>query len=435
MIPPHNIEAEQVVLGSMLISPEDVAVVINDLSAEAFYSPKHAIIFNACAELFNRADPVNLVTVAEHLLASGQIAQIGGPAFLSSLTDTIAFAGQTRHYCRIIRDKHRARRAIDMANRMLRRCYDNEPIDNITEDFGTEYFDLMEDRTRGAKPVSQIVKEVVAEIRSTVANGVDEGLMTGFADLDGRWNGLHPGELTVLAARPGMGKTCLAVNIGCQVAARGKHVLMFSLEMQDRSFVRRMISAYSRVSGDNIRKGLVTDGQLQQIEDAGLRIGSLPIMIDDASSLTINELMAMAKLNKIKHGLDLIIIDYLQLLSAKAENRTQEVSMISRRAKVMSKELDVPVILVSQLSRALESRTDKRPLLSDLRESGAIEQDADVVAFIYRDDYYNPSPDNPLAGRAEVITAKQRNGPTGKDTLWFRGELSKFETIDKRNME
>ena len=435
MIPPHSIEAEQVVLGSMLLNPDSAAIAINDLSTEAFYNPKHAIIFAACADLFSLSHPVDLVTVADLLASTGKIDQVGGAAFLSGLTDTIPFSGQTGHYCKIIRDKHRARRTIDMANKMLRRCYGNEPIDAITEDFGAEYFDLMQDRTRGAKPVSQIVKDVVREIKRTVAHGVDDGLMTGFADLDNRWNGLHAGELTVIAARPGMGKTCLAVNMGCQVAARGKHVLMFSMEMQDRSFVRRMISAYSRISGDSIRKGLVSDMQIEQIEEAGRKIGALPIMIDDASALTINELMARAKLSKMKHGLDLVIIDYLQLLSAKAENRTQEVSLISRRAKVMSKELDVPVILISQLSRALESRTDKRPLLSDLRESGAIEQDADVVAFIYRDDYYNPSPDNPLAGRAEVITAKQRNGPTGKDALWFRGELSKFETIDRRNME
>ena len=427
-VPPHSIDAEQSVLGAIMIRREVAAVALSELRAEEFYQPRHAAIYEAASALFLAGIEVDLVSVVDRLTQSGKLEMAGGVPYLSSLTDTIPTTLQAKNHIQIIRDRHKARRMIDISMEIVSRCYKGDSAKSIMEDFGSDFFALAADKTAGLRPVEEVVKESVCEIEGLVKHGKRKGAATGFYDIDQRWNGLSPAHLVILAARPSMGKTCLAVNMACNVAAKGGRVLIFSLEMRDVDLINRVISAYSGISGDSIRKGIVTDAQLATIGKASSRIAKLPIFIDHSSGLSINEIVARAKLQHMRGGVDLVVVDYLQLVRAKADNRTQEIGAVSRALKGLAKEIGAPVLALSQLNRSVESRPDKRPKLSDLRESGEIEQDADIVSFIYRDEYYHP--DSAFKGMAEVITAKQRNGPTGVDLLSFSGEFSTFGNVD-----
>ena len=432
-VPPHSIDAEQSVLGAIMIRREVAAVALSELRAEEFYQPRHAAIYEAASALFLAGIEVDLVSVVDRLTQSDKLEMAGGVPYLSSLTDTIPTTLQAKNHIQIIRDRHKARRMIGISVEIVSRCYKGDSIRDIMEDFGADFFALAADKTSGSRPVAEIVKESMGEIESVVKHGKRRGVATGFYDLDRRWNGLSPAQLAILAARPAMGKTCLAMNMACNVAAQGGKVLIFSLEMRDVDLINRVISAYSGISGDCIRKGNVTDSQLAIISKASSRVASLPIFIDHSSGLSVNEIAARAKLQHMRTGVDLVVVDYLQLVRAKADNRTQEIGAVSRTLKGLAKELSAPVLALSQLNRSVESRPDKRPKLSDLRESGEIEQDADIVSFIYRDKYYHP--DSTFKGMAEVITAKQRNGPTGVDLLSFDGEFSTFGNVELKREE
>lgn len=432
-IPPHSLEAEQSILGGIMVNREIAATVLSDLRADEFYQARHSAIYEAASSLFTEGVEVDLVTVADRLSSSGKIEAAGGAGYLASLTDMIPSVVQARQHISIVRDRAKARRMIDLSTSIIARCYQGDRASYIMEDFGAEFFALAADRAAGLRPVSEVAKEAIADITDLAVHGRRSGVETGFYDLNRRWNGLSPSELTILAARPAMGKTCLAVNMACSVAEKGGRVLIFSLEMRDVEIIKRIISAYTGINNDSIRKGNVTDVQLEAIGKAAARIGALPIFIDHSSGLSINEIVARAKLQHMKESVNMVVVDYLQLVRAKAENRTQEIGLVSRALKGLAKELDAPVLALSQLNRGLENRPDKRPKLSDLRESGEIEQDADVVAFIYRDEIYFK--DSTFKGLAEVITAKQRNGPTGTDILSFSGETLLFGNVDMHREE
>ena len=432
-IPPQSLEAEQSILGGIMVNREIAATVLSDLRADEFYQAKHVAIYEAAISLFVAGVEVDLVSVADRLTSSGKIDMAGGVGYLASLTDMIPSVMQARNHVGIVRDRAKARRMIDLSTSIISRCYRGDRASEVMEDFGAEFFALAADRTNGLRSVAEITKEAMADITDIAVNGRRRGVETGFYDLDRRWNGLSPSELTILAARPAMGKTCLAVNMACNVAEKGGRVLIFSLEMRDVEVIKRVLSAYTGINNDSIRKGNVTDWQLEKIGQAAARISSLPILIDHSSGLSINEIVARAKLQNMKEPVSMVVVDYLQLIRAKAENRTQEIGAVSRALKGLAKELCAPVLALSQLNRSLENRPDKRPKLSDLRESGEIEQDADVVAFIYRDEIYDKG--SRFKGQAEVITAKQRNGPTGVDVLSFGGETLLFGNIDLHREE
>lgn len=431
-LPPQAIEAEENILGTMMLgAQEEILQAISSLVVDDFYKPAHAEIFSAMCALFAAGESIDLVTVVNAVRAAGKIEMVGGVSYLSGLTETIPFPGLVNRYAPIIKEKATARKIISLSEKMMHRCYRDERVKDVTEDFGKDFFNIITDRTKGARHISAVVKDVKKEINDTHENGIQVGIPTGFIDLDNRWNGMQRGEMILMAGRPSMGKTALAMNIASNVAFSGYKVLVFSLEMKDKGLVQRMMSTLSAISSDGIRKGNLPDEHLARVMRAGDMAADLGMWIDETAGLSLSDLSARAKMQALKNGVDLIVVDYLQLMKAPGENRTQEVSTISQGLKNLAKDLDVPVLALSQLNRGLANRTDKRPVLTDLRESGSLEQDADVIAMIHRDDYYNRDNDNPNRGIAEVITAKHRNGPTGTDNMLFQGEFSKFLTMEQ----
>jgi replicative DNA helicase len=426
---PCNIDAEKAVLGSMMLNEESVLIAINDLSFDDFYKKEHEEIFGVIQSLFIAGRNVDLITVAEELSTIGKLQFIGNASYLSSLTDIIAGSRLTKQHCEIIKEKSKQRKIVNLSMQIIDRCNSNEHVKQTIDFFGKEFFNITADKTSKIRSAKDIAIDAMKQIENDHEFGPSMGITTGFTDLDKRWNGLCKSEFIVIAARPSMGKTALAANIGFNTAIAGNRVMIFSLEMSDTSLIQREIANISMINSDLIKKAMLSDQQLEVARVACSKIGSLPLFIDDTPGLSIVELSARAKMYKVKVDFDLIIIDYMGLMSAKAENRTQEVSAISRGIKNLAKEMDIPVIGLSQLNRDVEKRVDKRPVLSDLRESGAIEQDADIIAFVYRDEYYDKSELNPNRGISEIITAKHRNGPTGIDRLLFRGELSRFDNL------
>lgn len=424
--PPHSLEAETTLLGTVLQSQDAAAIAMSRIKPEHFYDPRHQAIMSASCELAQRNEAVNIVSVAtwitEHKRGEVQI------AYISGLTDCIPHLSHVEGYCKIIKDMHQKRGMIMLAQKSQDRCYSQDPVGEVMNEFGTGFFALSADVAKEARKIGDVLPSVVMEIKARQDGTFTGGIMTGFSDLDRRWNGLSRKDLIVIAARPSMGKTALAMNIAEHMCRDGKKVMVFSLEMGRESLAMRMLSGMARVNGDTIKKGYTSDGDWQKLSRAMGRMSGMNLVVDDSSGLSIVELCSRAKVESIKGEIDAIIVDYLQLLHAKAENRTNEIAVISRSLKGLAKDLNCPVIALSQLNRGLEQRADKRPIMSDLRESGAIEQDADVIAFVYRDEVYNNSPDNPLRGVAEIITAKQRNGPIGRDELLFIGEYCRFES-------
>jgi replicative DNA helicase len=431
---PHNVDAEKSVLGSILVNNENYYRVIETLRPEDFYHAAHRVIYRKMVELIERSKVIDLITIQEELVRASQLESAGGITYVASLLDGIPHLVNIDHYIEIISEKALMRQMINSANKIMAECFDQaEPAEEILDRAEQALFDLSEKRLRTGfisvkdmeLPATKLLEKLYTE-REMIT-----GVATGFRDLDRMTSGLQSSDLIILAARPSMGKTALCLNIAQQVALhKNLPVGMFSLEMSKEQLLMRMLCSEARVDAHKVRTGYLSKDDFRKLIDSLGRTTQAPIFIDDSSTLTVMEMRAKCRRLKAEHGLSLIIVDYLQLMSGygRTENRTQEISGVSRGLKALAKELHVPVLALSQLSRAPEQRQgDHKPLLSDLRESGSIEQDADVVMFIYREEVYKPSEEN--AGLAELNIAKQRNGPTGTVKLAFLREFTRFETL------
>ena len=437
-IPPQNIEAEQAVLGTILLQDKALLHVVEVLSPSDFYRDAHKAIYAAMLVLFEREEPHDLITVTSLLGDQNKLEEVGGASYLASLTDIIPFTGTLGHHAQIIRKKSILRRLIQTSSEVTTRCFDSQDdIEYLVEQAEKAIFEIAHsNKSQGFQPMSAVVPRAFDRITKLFDRQEHiTGVATGYEELDRMTAGLQPAEIIILAARPSMGKTALAMNIVQHAALIGKiPVAVFSLEMSTESLALRMLCSLGRIDSQRIRTGKLHENDWPKLTRATGMLSDAPIFIDDTASLTVLEMRAKARRLKAKHNLGLIVVDYLQLMQGKSgvENRAQEISDISRSLKAMAKELDVPVLALSQLNRSLETRTDKRPQLADLRESGAIEQDADVIMFIYRDEVYHRAEDNPNRGLAEIIIGKQRNGPTGVIKLTFLGEYTTFENYTGR---
>lgn len=430
-MPPQSPDAELSVLGAILIHPEGLARAMEILTPEDFYLESHRQIFEAATALFNRAHPVDLVTVGEELRQKGQIDQVGGLPYLMELAGIVPTAAHVDYYARLVRESATLRRLINTATELVAESYKSEKNPRELLDWAQqELFTLTQRGQRDVVKLHDVLLETFTRLESLYENqGKLVGVPTGYPDLDRMTAGLQPSDLIIVAARPSMGKTMLCLNLARHVAVREKTpVAIFSLEMSREQLALRLLSAESELPAHRLRTGEL-DGQMWgQLSDALGHLAEAPIYIDDTPSITAVELRAKARQLKVQHDIGLVIIDYMQLMQGRrSENRQQEISDISRSLKALARELDVPVVALSQLSRAVESRNDKRPMLSDLRESGAIEQDADIVAFLYREDYYSKDAENPDI--TELIISKQRNGPTGTVNLLFKKDIGKFLSV------
>ncbi|MBX7149341.1 replicative DNA helicase [bacterium] len=432
-IPPQNIEAEKAVLGAILIDHDSINKVSDLITPEAFYLDSHTKIFSAMLTLNEKSEPTDFLTVSNFLQSQGTLELVGGASYLSSLADSIPSSANVVSYARIIHDRSMVRRLIEASADIATKGYENPDDAQMLIDSAEQIiFSLSENRARsGFANVKDIVIDSFKKIEELVENQKTiTGVATGFNDLDNMTCGFQPGDLVIIAARPSMGKTAFALNIAEHAAIReGQPVAIYSLEMSKESLVTRMLCAEARLDSQKLRKGQLEERDWPNLTRAAGHLSEAKIFIDDTASPTVMEMRAKARRLKKEHGVGLIIVDYLQLVrgSAGAQSREQEISEISRSLKALAKELKVPVIALSQLNRAVESRTNRRPQLSDLRESGAIEQDADVISFIYRDEVYNET--TPDKGVAEIIIGKQRNGPTGTVRLAFINQSTRFENL------
>ena len=432
-VPPSNLEAEKAVLGSMLLDPSAVNISLEILRDNCFYPDSHKLIFNSMEHLYNIGKPIDILIVMEELSKNGSLERIGGKEYLSTLLNSVATAAHVEYYANIVKEKSILRNLIHSSTQVINECYSSEEsADKILDKAEQKIFDISEAREfKGFKQISDKTHETIERIQSffTERKSVT-GLKTGFTDFDNMTAGLQPSNLIVVAARPAMGKTSFCMNIAEHVAIEEKKpVAIFSLEMSSDELVFRMLCSQAKVNAHQVKTGFLSSKAWTPITNAAVKLAEAPIYIDDSPGLSVLDMKSRARRLKMDKGLSLIIIDYLQLMtgkSGKAEYRQQDVSDITRGLKIMAKELNIPVIALSQLSRATEKRQDQRPQLSDLRESGAIEQDADMVAFLYREGYYKQNmPD--LENKAELIIGKQRSGPTGTVDLIFRGEFTRFE--------
>ncbi len=432
-LPPHSIEAEESILSAILLDNSTLLDVLEILSPDHFYRTAHQKIFAAVSELFSKSEPVDLVTLTNMLRDRNEIDEIGGAAYLARIVDTVPSAINVQHYARIVRDKSALRRLIAKANEITQHCYeDGGDLDQVLDFAEASVFEISEDKHQAAfHPISKIIESNIDALEERQGNrALVTGVPTGFTQLDHKTSGLQGSDMIILAARPSMGKTALALNIARNAAVDGNvPVAIFSLEMSKESLSERMLCAEARVDSGRLRGGFLNPEDWNRITEAASALSEAPIYIDDSPDISATSIRTKSRRLKMDKDLGLIIIDYLQLMKGRAgtERRDLEISEISRSLKLLAKELNVPVIALSQLNRKLEERSDKRPQLSDLRESGALEQDADVVAFIYRDEVYNKDENNPNRGTAELIVAKQRNGPTGMVPLTFLGQYTRFE--------
>ncbi|NLJ40013.1 MAG: replicative DNA helicase [Clostridiales bacterium] len=438
-MPPHNMEAEQSVLGSMLLDKEAVAAATDSLTGEDFYAEAHKEIFEGMLDIYNRGEAVDLVTVMEQLRQRGSLEAVGGVPYINDLSMMVPSTANIRYYVNIVEEKSILRRLIFACNDVIVKSYEAaEELDMLIDYAEKSIFQITQRNTAGNfESIKTVLLDTYAEIEElSKTKGGIIGVETGFADFDAKTSGLQPSDLILVAARPSMGKTSFALNIGQYAAQNGKvPVAIFSLEMSKNQLVQRMLSCGANVDLQKIRTGELSENEWVELLGAAGNLSMAPIYIDDTPGISVMEMRSKARRLKIEKGLGMIIIDYIQLMSGRGrpESRQQEISEISRSLKALARELDVPVVALSQLSRAPEARTDHRPMLSDLRESGAIEQDADVVAFLYRDEYYNP--DTEKKNIAEVIIAKQRNGPTGVVELVWLGQFTKFVNYERTRHE
>ena len=435
---PHSLEAEQSVVGAMLMDKDAIMTAAEIVSREDFYQTAYGILFEAMVELFNEGKPVDLITLQERLKEKDVPPEITSLEFARDLLTAVPTSANVKYYAEIVMEKSMLRKLIKLNEEIENMCYlGRDSLEAVLETTEKRVFELVQKRNTGDYvPIKQVVLNALDKIeKSSKTKGTVTGIPTGFIDLDYKTSGLQPSDLILMAARPSMGKTAFVLNIAQHVAFRSnKTVAIFSLEMSKEQLVNRLFSLESQVDAQLLRTGNLKDSDWEKlIEGAGV-IGKSKMIIDDTPGISISELRSKCRKFKLEQGLDLIIIDYLQLMTGRvggrAESRQQEISDISRSLKGLARELNVPVIALSQLSRAVEQRPDHRPMMSDLRESGAIEQDADVVMFIYRDDYYNKDTD--MKNIAEIIIAKQRNGPIGTVNLAWLPNYTKFANATRK---
>lgn len=434
-VPPQNIEAEQSILGSILLDNQALNNVLEILSAKDFYNEAHRRIFAATIELSDRNEPCDLITLTNILKNNKQLDAVGGMAYLASLVDNVPSAANAAYYAKIVKEKAILRMLIGTATEILKNSYDTSAeIDQVLDKAEHAIFEISENKIRPAFfPIKDIIKDSFKTIerlyeRKTLITGVP----TGFEKIDDLTSGLQKSELIIIAGRPSMGKTAFALNIASHAAVEmGLPVAIFSLEMAKEQLAMRMLASEAKVDSQRLRQGRLGETDWPKLTIAAGRISDAPIFIDDTPAIMVLEMKAKARRLKAESGLELIVLDYLQLMRGGGyrDSREQEISEISRSLKALAKELNVPVIALSQLNRKVEDRTNRRPQMADLRESGAIEQDADLIAFIYRDELYNKSEDNPEKGMAEIIIGKQRNGPIGTVKLAFLEKFTSFENL------
>ena len=434
-IPPQNLEAEQSVLGSILLKAKAFHDVTEIIDPNDFYKENHRVIFEAMIRLFEKSEPLDLLTVTNFLQDHNQLDKAGSAAYLATLTSIVPVTANIRSYAGIIRQKSILRRLIQINTDVASRCYDEQGnIDTLIDEAEQAIFDITgANKNQSFTPIHQIIPEAFAQVETLYKKKeLVTGIPTGYFGIDKMTAGLQPSDLIILAGRPSMGKTALAMNIAQHAAMVEKiGVGIFSLEMSKEQLATRLLCSVGRIDSQRVRTGKLHDEDWPKLTRAVGMLSDSPIYIDDTPAISILEMRAKIRRLASKHELGLILVDYLQLMRGRSniENRTQEISEISRSLKAIAKEYRVPVMALSQLNRGLESRSDKRPMMSDLRESGAIEQDADVICFIYRDEVYNKSEDNPEKGIAEIIIGKQRNGPTGVVKLMFLSEFTMFENM------
>lgn len=435
-LPPHNVEAERAVIGAMMLNADAIMVCSELLTSDEFYQQQYGIIFDALVEMYKDGVGADLVTLQNKLREKEVTPELYSVEYLGELLASVPTSANVKFYAEIVHEKAVLRRLIRVSEQVTKDCYmDSQPLEDILEDTEKGVFDVIQQRGGSEfEPIRDVVLRTLDSIeKAAKQKGNITGLETGFRDLDAKTAGLQKSDLILIAARPAMGKTAFVLNIAEYVALHSNSTIaLFSLEMSKEQLVKRMLAMNSMVDSQKIRTGDLEDDDWDKLVGSVRKIGNSNLVIDDTSGITASELRSKCRKLKIEQGLDLVIIDYLQLMTGagkrKSDSRQQEISDISRSLKVMARELNVPVIALSQLSRAVESRPDKRPMLSDLRESGAIEQDADIVMFIYRDEYYNP--DSEKKGVAEVIVAKQRSGPTGPVELAWLSQYTKFGNLE-----
>lgn len=432
---PHSTEAEQSVIGAMLMDKEAIVVASEIISGDDFYEKQYGILFDTMVELHNNAKPVDLVTLQDRLKEKDVPPEISSLEYIGALVAAVPTSANIKHYAQIVAEKSTLRKLAKLSEEIANNCYSaKDTLEVILEDTEKRVFELVQKRNVGEfVPIRQVVMNAMDAIeKASKAKGTVTGIPTGFIDLDYKTAGMQPSDLILIAARPSMGKTAFVLNIAQHVAFKqNQTVAIFSLEMSKEQLVNRLLSLESKVSSQNIRTGNLSDSEWEKLVESAGVVGKSNLIIDDTPGISISELRSKCRKYKLEHNLSMIIIDYLQLMSGsgKTDSRQQEISDISRSLKSLARELHVPVISLSQLSRAVEQRPDHRPMLSDLRESGAIEQDADVVMFIYRDDYYNK--DTELKNVAEIIIAKQRNGPIGTVNLAWLPDFTQFANLAK----
>jgi len=436
-IPPQSMMAEEALLGGVMLENEALTQVTDYVKEEDFYRPGNREIFKTILALAKNQEPIDLVTVADHLKQRQKLDAIGGSGYLSSLVDNVHTAANLTAYARIVKNKSLLRSLITTSTEIIEKSYGEiEDVDILVDQAEKAILEVAKNRGQSeVSSIDEVVKESFAAIDAAYkSNSTLTGITTGFAKIDKLTNGLQRSDLIIIAGRPSMGKTSLALNIAQNCAAHpdsNSTVIFFSLEMAKVQLVTRMLCSQSEIDANVLRGGMLKDEDWPRLSEAASVVSELPVYIDDTSAITVMEMRAKARRLKNDKGLDLVVVDYLQLMRGDGESREREISEISRSLKAMAKELNVPVIALSQLNRSVESRPDKRPQLSDLRESGAIEQDADVIMFVYRDEVYNKDkPEN--LGMAEILIRKQRNGPTGMAELRFFGKFTTFRDVDKR---
>jgi replicative DNA helicase len=430
-LPPQDLDAERSVLGAMLLEEGAAAETFALIHPEDFYRPAHGFIFEAMTALYERSEPIDEVTVAAQLGQKGSLEKVGGAAYLATLTESVPTAANISYYARIVHSRALTRRLIQAATQIAGSGYEGKgDIDVLLDEAEAKIFEITSAREhRAFVPIKEIVKDSFSLIMKAYERKESiTGLPTGFVDLDDKTSGLQPADLIIVAGRPSMGKTAFALGVAQNSAITTKTpVAVFSLEMSKEQLVMRMMCSEARIDSQRMRRGMLKDHEWAKLAQAAGLLTEAPVYIDDTGSISVLEMRAKARRLQAESGLGLIVVDYLQLMRGRAgsEGREREISEISRGLKALAKELSVPVMALSQLNRSLEQRQDKRPMLSDLRESGAIEQDADVICFVYRDEYYNPDSDQ--KGIAEIIIGKQRNGPTDTVKLKFTREHTRFD--------
>ena len=435
-IPPHDIDAEQAVLGSMLTDKEAVNAAIESLKEDAFYRDDNRIIFQAIVNLYSKSEPIDIITLKDELESMDKFEQVGGYEYLASLPDKVPTTANVQKYIKIVEEKSILRNLIKTANEIIELGYDpTEDVEDIMDGAEKKIFDIMQSKNqKGYTPIKDVLVESFTKLEELYNRKQHiTGVPTGFAELDYKTAGLHGSELILVAARPAMGKTAFALNLATNAALRGNApVAIFSLEMSKDQLVNRILCSEAMVDSNKVRTGKLDEDDWVKLAGAIGPLSEAEMYIDDTPGISVMEIRTKCRKLKMEKNIGLVVIDYLQLVQGnkRTASREQEISEISRSLKILAKEINVPVIALSQLSRAVEQRPDHRPMLSDLRESGAIEQDADIVMFLYRDDYYNKESEK--KDIAEVIIAKQRGGQTGTVELLWMGQYTKFVNLERR---